>query len=356
MPKRSRKQIIGDRGEAIVRNIIDAHACWLARSQDHDFGVDLEAELSEDINDHQELTGKLIKIQVKTKETCIVRSNFILISIKKSYLNYVYQFHLPVILVVVDIKNTKIWYLWLQDWILRNENNSEFKNNAKSVTLRIPVTQFLQVGLEEELKQIAREERPTTMVVALRHFISIVDVTRNSRVMNGILDLLTLIDEPSRDWIIQKTIDDLVQLGPNVALWQSAQFLPQVFSLIDRLGDKLDAQHLVKMVARDESYSRVGIYSLARLYDKWLYHAQNLRLSDVFKGIGIAQVAWYCNLREQYSFTSMELWGHMLNNILPDSEYDGLILILDKEKIEYIMRSWPNRGDSVYLDILEKTS
>ena len=47
MAKRTDSQRIGARGERLVAYMIESSGGWIVRSQDEDFGIDLEAEFAE---------------------------------------------------------------------------------------------------------------------------------------------------------------------------------------------------------------------------------------------------------------------------------------------------------------------
>jgi hypothetical protein len=150
------------------------------------------------------------------------------------------------------------------------------------------------------------------MVLALREIaIAAVDAN-NIVVFEGVLSLLDKVDKASRVWTIEKTID-----------------------------------------ARGDTYSRTGLYALARFYDRWSDHARSLDLPALFHNLGVERVAWYCDLRERYpELTSPDLWNALGHSTLPDTQFGSLKLAPGKEVASEIWRRWPNRGDSIFLDYL----
>ena len=352
VPRRNQSQRIGHKAENIVRGQIDDHDCWLARSQDHDFGVDLEAELAlPDNQEEQHLGGKLIKIQIKGTRSWSNKEKHTTIVLKRSYLHYINQFRLPVILVAVNVTRGDACYIWLQDWILRNENVLAAGRPSSRVSVKVPLARSLNSGLDSALKEIARGDHATAIILALRELAVAATTTGNNVVFERILDILVEIDEPSRTWIVQKTIDPLIGMGPHVGLWQTQRLLPQLFALVDRLGNNLTAAQIDRLVRRDDSYSRTSIYALGRFYDRWPDHARSLGLPAMFRAAKLEPVAWYCALREHYpSLSSLELFDALVFSRLPHTQFGALKLPSTPEFATEAIQRWPNRGDWFYLE------
>lgn len=352
MPKRNQSQRIGDQAERIVRDLVDDHIHWLARTQDRDFGVDLEAELAEvDENEDQQLTGKLIKIQVKGSLSLETNNGFIAIDLKCDYLKYINQFRLPVILVAVDVRARNAWYIWLQDWLLSNEET--IKDTASYIRIGIPVGQTLNSGLNGPLMDISNGNHSTSMVLALRELGAAAVHSRNASVFSGILKILIEIDEPSSAWIVHKTVDALIGVGPHAGIWETQDLLPLLFMLVDRVGNKFTAPQIDRLVRRDDGYSRTSIYALARLYDRWPEHCGSLALPVMFETAGLEQVAWYCRLREHYQGrSSLALFDAFRLNQISHTEFGEFKLPDCQEFASEVTRRWPNRGDWFYLERL----
>lgn len=354
VPKRNQSQRIGDQAELIVRNLIDDHTHWLARSQDRDFGVDLEAELAEaDGEGNQKLSGKLIKIQVKGSRSWVTEDQCISVVLRREYLDYINQFRLPAILVAVNVTTGDAWYVWLQDWMLRHEE-SLVASFASTASITIQVKHTLTSGLNGPLQEIARGEHATAMVLALRELGAAAVGARNSIVFENILDVLSKIDEPSKAWIMHKTIDALIGMGPQAGVWQTQALLPLLFALVDRVGDQLTAAQIDRLVRREENYSRTSIYALSRLYDRWPDYGRALALPKMFDAVGLESVAWYCSLREHYpGESSLALFYALLHSRLPRTHFGPLKLPDSPAFASEIGQRWPNRGDSFYLDRLQ---
>src|SRR6185369_1761017 len=115
MPTRSYAQQIGDAGQALVEAWFE-HPCWVARKQSHDFGIDLEAELAELIEDRkQRMTGKLVKLQIKSSAKVERGEAHIAYPIQRELVHYADAFRLPVILTVACLETRTVWWLWLQE-------------------------------------------------------------------------------------------------------------------------------------------------------------------------------------------------------------------------------------------------
>lgn len=352
MPKRTFSQRKGDSAEGYVRRLFDDHPRWLARAQSHDFGVDLEAELANFQADEQFLTGKLLKIQVKGGENWKRSNGSVSTTLPREYLDYIAQFRLPVILVVVDTSSGEAWWLWLQEWLLRNEARL-VTSTATTVTVTTPLHQRVVEGMDGPLASIASGENPTSLIIALRELATTARSANNIEIVQTIFDLLDKVEAPSREWALEKTIDSLIGLGTNVGFWQTQQFVPQLLAIVERIGPSLNAEQIMRLVVRGETYSRAALYALSKLYDVWPDHTQALKLPEKFRGAGIDAVAWYCDLREAYpELRSFDLWRALGGGKLFRLEFGGLKLFDDTNTRDRISMSWPNRGDSIFLDFL----
>jgi hypothetical protein len=354
MPKRSQSQRIGDQAELIVRTLIDNHTHWLARGQDHDFGIDLEAEFAQpDDKGNQQLSGKLIKIQIKGSRSWPIQNECINVVLRRGYLDYINQFRLPALLVAVDVTTRDAWFVWLQDWMLRHEE-SLLGASAPTATIAIPVAHTLRSGLNDSLQGISRGEHETAMVLGLRELGIAAISARNSIVFEKVLDILSAINESSKAWIAHKTIDALIGMGPHVGVWETHALLPLLFTLIDRVGDQLSPSQIGRLVRRDDTYSRTSIYALSRLYDRWPDHGRALSLPMMFDAEGLEPVAWYCRLREHYrGETSLGLFDRLQSFRLPRAHFGSLRLPNSPAFASDLLQRWPNRGDSYYLDRLQ---
>ncbi|HKC67330.1 MAG TPA: DUF4365 domain-containing protein, partial [Bacteroidia bacterium] len=61
-----------------------------------------------------EVLGKILKVQVKTHENIESKSGFVSEPQDKSFLRYVNECRIPILLIVVDTEKSIAWYIWLQ--------------------------------------------------------------------------------------------------------------------------------------------------------------------------------------------------------------------------------------------------
>lgn len=350
MPTRHTNQRTGKVGERSVESIIDDHSNWLARRQDTDFGIDLEAELTRPTYDGQALRGQLFKVQVKTGAKPNAARSHVPLSVERAWLDYACQFRIPVILVGVTSDGKHSWWIWVQKWALLNEQRLG-SSKTKTITLRVSIEQTLASGLDHELVEIAAGREPAAMVLALRGVLAAASGWENAKVAEGIVELLGRTDYPSRDWTVRTIADKLLEAGPHVAYWQAQQHLPILLALIRTAGDSLNESDILLLVQRGDVYSRVGLNALAVLYDEWPEHTASLDLPSAFTKAKIEPVAWYAAMRER--FPGQRSFGLFVMG-LPDGdlEYANTCLRINSELREYLMAKWPNRGDSVLLDYL----
>jgi hypothetical protein len=354
MPVRTRSQRTGDAGQNFVRQVVDAHPSWMCRAQDLDFGVDLEAELAPTAGEDQRPTGKLLKLQVKASEAFCDERGHVAVSLEREFLDYAGQFRIPVLLVAVKLPERRAWWLWLQAWLLDNERRLASGTRTATVTVHIPAAQTLELGVAHGWRPLAEGHDPTAMVLALRDLAAVAGgEARHIELFSGVLALLDKLDAANRVWTAEKIIDALIGLGPNSPLWLSSELVPQLLTVVDRMGDVFSTEQVVRMVARGHSYSRAALYGLTRLYDRWPEHAHSLRLPQAFQAAGVDAVAWYCSAREHYpELSSFSLWSAFAAGELPTTRFGNCELVADADVPHRLWSKWPNRGDSVLLDNL----
>src|SRR3546814_15879659 len=102
----------------------------------------------------------------------------------------------------------------------------------------------------------------------------------------------------------------------------------------------LTHEQVIRMVCREDSYSRVGLNALEQLYDKWPEHTSSLGLPEGFTKIGLKEVAWYAAMRER--FPGRTMFGlSLIDEADQNLSYNGLTLRLEQE-----MRDYPKIGRS----------
>ncbi|WP_433724567.1 DUF4365 domain-containing protein [Nocardia sp. CA-129566] len=347
MPTRRREQRTGDAGETLVRGIVDSHRSWVCRTQDRDFGVDLEAEFAPGDDDRQKLTGKLLKLQVKASQSWRTSYGRLAVQLDRDYLDYVAQFRLPVILVAVDLAAETACWVWLQAWLLDNELRLA-ATQSDQVTVHVPRDQTLDTGLHGQWCRIATGSDPVSTVLALRETVTAARASRNNQLLEGTLALLDLVDPAARTWTVEKAIDALTALGSNAARWQASALEPHLMAIVDRFGYALTADQVLRLVMRDDLYSRAGLAGLGRLYDQWPEHAHSLGLRDRFIEAGAEVIAWYCEMRHRHhDRRSFELVTDAAAGRLGSMQFLDLVLNTDD-----LLHTFLNRGDSALLDHL----
>ncbi len=353
MPTRSRAQIGGDAGEGIVHQIVDSHPSWLCRRQDHDFGIDLEAELALSDGENQILKGKLLKLQIKASESREASGGFVSVRLDRDYLEYAAQFRLPVLLIAVDLQSRSAWWVWLQDWLLENETSLAQAPEQKSFAISILIERTLTSGLDHQWKDIALGKDGTSVILAVRELALAATETGNTALLDRALELLDLVDSARRSWAIEKTVDALIGLGPQPWMWETMNFVPQLHAVVDRFGKTMTRDQLLRLVARSDTYSRAGFQALVRLYDRWPEYARSLGLRAAFSEAGVEDLAWYCAAREHYpELDGMGLWNAFGRKELPVTRFGEVNLLQDDELSARLWSKWPTRGDSVLLDNL----
>jgi len=119
----------------------------------------------------------------------------------------------------------------------------------------------------------------------------------------------------------------------------------QMFSVIQKHGNKMGVDSVDLMVRRGDSYSRTGLSGLGILYDEFFPHAKALKLIEYFESKELHKVAYYCALRESMSaekdFSSCMQSKHF--------RWGGLRVECDEDTL---MLRYPNLGSSIVLDCL----
>lgn len=352
LPKRTANQRWGDQGEAFVASLIDRHPSWLARRQDHDYGVDLEAELATSVGEDQFFTGKLVKIQCKAIHNTATNPLSVAFSLDRDHLEYAAQFRIPVILVVTDPVQGVGWWVWLQKWMLENEIRLTADPAQKSFTLSITKGQTIASGLDGPLQAIARGEGPVAMTLALREIVTVASGWENRDVVENVIRALSSLHGPSRSWTLERTTDYLIGLRGRTHA-EAQQALPTLLALIDSAGDTFTTEQIVRLVVRGELPSRTGLHAVSRLFAAWHDHAMSLGLPSAFWAAACPQAAWYCAMLERVPADAADVLAlTVANGKVSDLRYGNVVLTLDNETRDYIIAKWPNRGDSILVDCL----
>ncbi|MGO7530845.1 DUF4365 domain-containing protein [Rhizobium leguminosarum] len=221
MPIRTISQQIGDPGQQLVEQWFN-HPRWVARNQSHDFGIDLEVELADALEDSkQAMTGKLIKVQIKTHGMVKHNSSHVAYKIPRSLLHYADAFRIPVILAVVCRKTKRVWWLWLQEWSMFNEDALARTPESEKIAAHIPVEQTLQRDLDTKLPEVAIGSSANAKILALRNLLEAASGWDDHVLSEGIAKLFGTIGGNNRDWTLRKVTDKLLEMGESAPLWEA---------------------------------------------------------------------------------------------------------------------------------------
>ncbi len=224
--------------------------------------------------------------------------------------------------------------------------------DIKTVSVRIPVASTLDWGLNHDLKKIARGESDTGIVLALRDVAQAASAIGKDEILGSLAEMLETL-WPTNPWIIEKTIDGLLQLGPNRSYAEASQYLSQLGKIFRSVGRKVTADQLAKLVLRGDSYSRAGVNALAIFFNEQPEHANRLELGKLFRKSGHEVIAWYCDFRTEFlHLSSIEMFSLLVSKKPVRLRYGRLELLRTDETKEFWFHKWPNRGDVVLLDFL----
>lgn len=330
---RSNSQIIGEIGEYFVCYQIVRNRVWVPRLQTHDYGIDIEAELTE-----PEIKGHAVKVQVKSSET-IENTDFqyVNIRLKKSYLMKYKDNNQPVILVAVDVNSEKAYYMYLQKWIYENLELL-LTDTPQSIVMNIPRSNTLQNGLGYEWKKIAMKETRFQK----KQFLKIAE---------SIASNIEGLELPGEETIssIEEIIDRMLELGLRIWATDEGNVVAfRIYELCREFGNLFSKDSIVSLAIQQNGYSRTGLAALGILYDEYYSYISNLKLPDAF--IDYQHLRYYCLLRERYPNTS----GIMLflgKNQIIDWNIEGIGL--SQDSVDLLIQTYPNRGPSIIFDYLE---
>ena len=347
MSTRTVAQALGSQGQSLVTHIINSTGDWIARAQDEDYGIDLEAELAV-----PEVAGQLIKVQVKASRSVEIAERGVVCQIPRSLAFYADSCRLPVILVRVDLDRQQAWFLWLQQWLLeRQRNGLVMQSLPESVTCHIPTEHTLENGLTKELRDIAQWRTETQLVLTVHDAIRTSAAVYNYGVLDHLVALLDQIGIVNEHFPINLVIDQAISLGADLrGTYEGNQASRTLYSICRHFGKYFSADQIWRMVTRQESTSRTGLNALGMLYDEAYEHTAGLDLVQRFLTHTDRRVAFYCNLRERKAHASF------LELIRENMEVQFADLAIDPQLKEDLFGKWPNRGDAVILDYLYSTA
>ena len=126
---------------------------WEYLGSDHnDHGVDYSFEYIED----GEYKGFRLLSQLKSSKKIEVRGNEIVFDFPVKTANYAIGCPQPFVFFLVDLTNSQVYYLPLQDYFIANKEKMEaLDNNKTSIRVFIPLNNTID---DKELKEIAKSQ------------------------------------------------------------------------------------------------------------------------------------------------------------------------------------------------------
>lgn len=341
MANRTLGQKTGSRGHKWLLAHVEEHPHWLSRELSEDFGIDAEFETTE-----FGLSGDILKVQIKSSDQVKRRDGAVKFIIERKYLEYADACRYPLILVRVDITSKEAWYLWLQDWLLtQRATSSPLLSDQKFWTEWVPEAQTVRAGLDGELRKIARWEGSSQLALSLRDALHAATSIGDRQMMLVLADALASCADGLGQAGLNEVIDEAVKLGNRLRGTDEGNAIAdQLFAMVRRRGPRLDAETIDRLVLRGDSYSRVGLSSLAILYDEHFGHISALGLPARYAD-DEPRVAYYCAFREAHpEHNSRHVTVNPSAFIFAGLRYRQPDMFWDK----YI-----NRGPSALLDYLE---
>jgi hypothetical protein len=299
--KRTRSQSIGAQGERLLLHWFEESGHWIARKQEEDYGVDLEAELAE-----PEVQGHIIKIQVKASKCITIKRGVLNFQFDGQHLKYATTCRVPVILAVVDVANKKGWYLWLQGWaLIRNHEWDKVPKLPKVVSLQIAEENTLAAGIPGRLREIAAWRTQEQLVIGLVDCIRSAVAVRERNVIEPIARLLKDLGQPTSLFPIGALIDEIISLGQRMWATEEGNRLSEILRTVcEKYGDKLSRDQIFRLVIREspdgDGYSRTGINALSFLYERYTVRMRSLNLIELFGDHAEGLPRYYCQLVEKF--------------------------------------------------------
>ncbi|MEX2410658.1 MAG: DUF4365 domain-containing protein [Candidatus Paceibacterota bacterium] len=345
MPEQSQSQKTGSLGHSIVETQVKKSNQWIARNLTEDFGIDLELEYS-----GPHVSGEFVKAQIKSHKKIQTNSDFISQSLSKSFLRYVYECRVPIILIIVSTDTSNSWFLWLQKWIIESKNVSEIydESETKSLTVKINIQSDFISGLSSEIISIATWQNETQLYLAVKDLANLSLQLYDDKLSKLLFDYLGEIkpkDGSDSDYF-NMLLERIIELGSGIwATTQGNKLSRLLFDFVRENGEKLNSNHIAKLIIRGSECSRTGINALGILYDNYPNHTASLKLPERFKNFEDPRLHFYCRIRERFLGVKSPNW------LMDDKDLNVGNLKVDFSSINTsVLDKWANRGDSVIFD------
>lgn len=350
MPTETESQKTGSLGHSIAELQIKQSKLWIARNLTEDYGIDIELEFS-----HKEVKGRFVKAQIKSHEEVLTNTDFISESFSKSFLRYVYECRIPIILIIVSVDNSKSWFVWLQKWLIDSNNISNIYDESETVslTVRVPVKNDFVLGLSNEIISIASWENTTQLYITVRDLANLTLKLYDDKLSQFLFDYLGELN-PTNETdanYFDSLIEKVIELGTSIWATHEGNKVSQLlFKFLKEHGEKLNANHISKLIIRGKDCSRTGLNALGLLYDNYPKHVASLNLIKRFEKFEDPRLHYYCTIRERYLGLQSPSW------LSENSDLTVGKLKADFSSINTsIFDKWANRGDSVIFDYVYET-
>lgn len=346
MPTETESQKIGSLGHSIAELQIKQSKFWIARNLTEDYGIDIELEFS-----HNQVKGRFIKAQIKSHGTILTNTDLLSESFSKSFLRYVYECRIPIILIIVSVDNSKSWFIWIQKWLIDSNNISNIydETHTKTLSVNVPVKNDFATGLKKELISIASWENKTQHYIAIRDLANLSLKLYDDKLSRLLFDYLNSLNATNKTEAnyIDSLIEKVIELGSLMWATSEGNKLSQLlFKFIRDHGERLNANHVSKLIIRGTECSRTGLNALGVLYDNYPKHTASLNLIKLFENFNDPRLHYYCTIRERY-----------LNSKSPNWLKEENDLTVGKLKFFFppdadIYNKWANRSDSLIFDFV----
>jgi len=142
---------------------------WLIREQNPDIHIDYFVEIA----DSSGPSGIIFGIQLKGTTSLKYSKKYIKISMKTKHITYYLdRVKQPILIIVIDVKNKKGFYLFIQEWV-KNLPKRTWKSQ-KNLVLKIPIENLLSNAdqLEEVIRNAdiyMRDLWPSSIIAAINY-------------------------------------------------------------------------------------------------------------------------------------------------------------------------------------------
>jgi hypothetical protein len=309
---------------------------------ERDYGIDFEIEFCE----LGSVTGQFVKIQVKAIDKLEIGNNTIITRLKRSFMKYCFECKIPIILVLVDIKEESAYYIWIQEYI--KMKHIDIDSGNKTIAVDVPSTNNLEDSLNNKMIDIAKRRNLTQLQLDLNTCLETAFLLGNEDIYEKLTEI-TFDLSKTYALEIEEILNDVLILGIKIRGTSEGNKKSELlFNICHKYGNRFTTQQIEKLVMRGSSTSRIGLIALGILYDDYPEEMKKLNLPVYFSKFEDIGIVYYCKLREKYlGKTSIQIWSSPTINYRIDN-----LDIPDKYR-DVLFSKWPNRGDSIILDYLQ---